>query len=432
MSIDSAAPVGQRDASDRARRAPLANRLLAWTLRSPVSGVVDSALVLLTVRGRRTGRSISLPVQYAAGHDALWVWPGHPERKTWWRNLRQSQRVMIRLRGRDVNAVARVVDGAREPSEILRGLRAYVSRFPRAATPVVGGAPTDDRLRAVAGRMLLVRIDVAPEVLVATRQATTPPGRRGVAAIRRHPLASYFLLAIATSWAYWIPLALSGGDGSHMLGLIGPAVAGMVVTAIVDGRAGMRDLSARIARWKVALRWYAAAFAPLITGMIGVAVVAVTGGGLPSWERLASFAGLPALSWLFVFVMVLGVNGFGEEIGWRGVAWPRLRSRHTFGGATLLLTMPWAIWHLPTFWLDTGLADLPLAAVAGWIIGLAAGAVVLGWLYERAGSSLLIVALFHASLNMASATAGTAGLPAALTTTAVIAAAVVILRRQPA
>jgi membrane protease YdiL (CAAX protease family) len=129
--------------------------------------------------------------------------------------------------------------------------------------------------------------------------------------------------------------------------------------------------------------------------------------------------------------MVLVVNGFGEEVGWRGVAWPRLRERHTIAGAALLLTVPWAIWHLPAFWLATGLADLPLAAVPGWLVGLGAGAVVLGWLYERARCSILIVALFHASLNMASATDGTAGLPAAVVTAAVIFAAVAILRRQP-
>jgi hypothetical protein len=59
---------------------------------------------------------------------------------------------------------------------------------------------------------------------------------------------------------------------------------------------------------------------------------------------------------------------------------------------------------------------------------MAAGAVVLGWLYEQAHSSILVVALFHACLNMASATRGTEGLVAAVVSIVVIGWAVVILR----
>ncbi|HXV71356.1 MAG TPA: hypothetical protein VEB69_08145 [Acidimicrobiia bacterium] len=59
-----------------------------------------------------------------------------------------------------------------------------------------------------------------------------------------------------------------------------------------------------------------------------------------------------------------------------------------------------------------------------------AGSVVLGWLYERARSSLLIVALFHTFLNVASTTPATEGLPAAITSAVVIVWAVLILRRE--
>jgi hypothetical protein len=68
--------------------------------------------------------------------------------------------------------------------------------------------------------------------------------------------------------------------------------------------------------------------------------------------------------------------------------------------------------------------------IPGWIIGLMAGSVVLGWLYEQAGSSLLIVALFHTFLNMAIATSATEGLPAAITTATVIVWSIFILRRE--
>jgi membrane protease YdiL (CAAX protease family) len=92
-----------------------------------------------------------------------------------------------------------------------------------------------------------------------------------------------------------------------------------------------------------------------------------------------------------------------------------------------LLTIPWAIWHIPTFWLDTGLRGFPLPLVPAFFISMTAGAVVLGWLYERARSSIFVVALFHASINIASATVGTAAVAPA-TSIAVVALAVLILR----
>ena len=142
--------------------------------------------------------------------------------------------------------------------------------------------------------------------------------------------------------------------------------------------------------------------------------------------------GLPAIGWLGVLTLVLIVNGYGEEVGWRGHAWPRLRERHTTAGAALILAILWAGWHLPTFWMDTGMRDFDLLILPGWLVGLAAGAVVLGWIYERTGSSLLIVALFHALINMAGATLATEGVPAVAVTIVVIGWAVAILRIEGA
>lgn len=249
--------------------------------------------------------------------------------------------------------------------------------------------------------------------------------------MRRHPMATYVALAFVLSWSWWIPTVILGGQASHVPGLAGPAIAGLVTTAAVDGRRGVADLLSRTARWRVPARWHVVALAPLAVGGLALALLAVTGRDLPGWDRLAAFPGLSTTSWVATFAAVLVLNGLGEEIGWRGVAWPRLRQRHGLVGAAGLLFVPWALWHLPLFWLSTGLGDLDLLTVPGWLVGLAAGTLVLGWLYEHARSSLLIVALFHTSLNMASATDGIAGLPAAATSAAVIAAAVVIVRHDP-
>jgi membrane protease YdiL (CAAX protease family) len=254
------------------------------------------------------------------------------------------------------------------------------------------------------------------------------PGRGVLAAVRRRPLAAFFLLAYLISWGYWVPVAAAGGHLSHFPGLLGPMLAAFAVSAVVAGRAGVADLLRRMASWRVPVRWYAAVLVPLAAAAAALAVASAFG-AMPSLDRLSRMPGLPAAGWFAVLVLAFLVNGYGEETGWRGFAWPRLRERHGLAGAALLLTGPWALWHLPTFWLDTGLRGFAPVMVPGFLVGMAAGAVVLGWLYERTRGSVLVVALWHAALNMASATEGTEDVAAAATAV-VIVWAVLILRAE--
>jgi hypothetical protein len=115
----------------RRRDQPVVNRVLARILRSPLASAVDGSLLLLTVRGRRTGREITFPVQYATGVDAIWVRPGRPETTTWWRSLRTETPVRIRLRGQDLTATAKTIVESDDPAAVVQGVRAYVSTFRR-------------------------------------------------------------------------------------------------------------------------------------------------------------------------------------------------------------------------------------------------------------------------------------------------------------
>lgn len=257
--------------------------------------------------------------------------------------------------------------------------------------------------------------------------------------IRRHPLATYVGLACLFSWSYWMPLAIWAPHVTHVPGLLGPMLAAVVVTVLVDGMDGLRDLAARSIRWRVAPTWYVTALAPAVVAIVVLAVEgvvrAVQGHGGHSGfvpGGLGTMAGVPDIGLVGLVAVLVVVNGFGEEAGWRGFAWPELRRDHGLARAALLVAIPWAIWHVPTFWLDTGLADMDAATTVGWLIALPFGALVLGWLYERSGSSIWIVALFHAAVNWGSATPATTGIPAMVVSMAVIVGAVVILVHEAA
>lgn len=181
------------------RRQRLANVATIRLLRSPLSGLLDRVLMLITIRGRRTGAEFTLPVQYASDGTALWVLPGHHAHKTWWRNLVEERPVLLRLRGRDVRATAQAMLGTTATAAVETGLLAYFRRFPRIARQfgLIGerGSIDPQRLRALAMRSVMVRVvptDTA--ILLADERELIHVRARGRLARgrRRNPRPAYY------------------------------------------------------------------------------------------------------------------------------------------------------------------------------------------------------------------------------------------------
>jgi membrane protease YdiL (CAAX protease family) len=414
-----------------------ANGLIAWLLRSSFSGMLESSVMLLTVRGRRTGRRHTFPVQYMEDGPVLWVLPGGHERKSWWRNLLEECPVRLLVRGQELCGLGRAVRGETEIRVVEEGLRVYLRRFPNAARRLgVGGSDGIDpeRLHSLAARSVMVRIQLPPGgdwAMVGARagERGVEDGNGVVGPVRRHPLGAFYLLTFLISWGYWVPDAIGGGHASHFPGLLGPMLAAIVVTGLTRGRAGLRDLASRMFRWRVGLRWYLAAALPLVAALVTAGVLAAAGAAFPGWSAFGRMPGLPAIGPVGVALLTLVINGFGEERGWRGFALPSFRRRHRRLQASVLVAMPWILWHLPTFFLDTGYRGaLDPRVLPGFVLGIFAGAIVLTWLYEGSGASILLAALWHTSLNLGSATEAGGGLPAVIVTLVVVGWALVVSR----
>lgn len=251
--------------------------------------------------------------------------------------------------------------------------------------------------------------------------------------VRAHPLAAYVVLAYALAWAWWLPLVFSGatvvggrGWPTDLPGLLAPALSAVVVTAAVSGRVGLLELWGRVTRWNIPWKWYALVAATAGLGGVGLLAMAATGRPLPTWDQAAAYTGTPMWGLPAVFALVLVVNGFGEEIGWRGFAAERLLTRHSLLSTALLVALVWGGWHLPLFFLVQSFRDLGLTAI-GWAIGLTCGSIVLTWMYQRGRHSILLAALWHTTYNFTSATTATHGLIAALSSTAVMLVAVAVV-----
>jgi hypothetical protein len=111
----------------------LVNPVVRLLLRSPLHPALGRSLVILSYQGRKTGRWHSLPCLYARDGQDLYVVPGQPDRKTWWRNLRQPTQVRLRLQGRDREGTA---TASSDPEAVATGLRHYLARYPKAAKPL--------------------------------------------------------------------------------------------------------------------------------------------------------------------------------------------------------------------------------------------------------------------------------------------------------
>ncbi len=223
------------------------------------------------------------------------------------------------------------------------------------------------------------------------------------------------------------------GWPTQLPGLAGAALAAVMVTALVDGRSGLRDLWARVTRWRVGWRWWAVVAGTLSLVLVGVIVPVLTGGDVPPLAEFFTYSGIGSIGLVGVVVVAFVVNGLGEETGWRGFAVDRLLRDHSFTRTSLVVAVAWGGWHLPFFWMVSGFRGMgPLAA--GWAVGLVAGSVVLAWIYRQGHRSVLLVAAWHTAATLTSATEATGAVAGTVTSMLVIGWAVWILsgerRRQ--
>jgi membrane protease YdiL (CAAX protease family) len=265
---------------------------------------------------------------------------------------------------------------------------------------------------------------------VALPEATPTPHDDG----SRSSVAWFIGLAYGFSWAWLIPLAMGGlvvtagmGWPTHFPALAGPLLAAFVMTARLEGRRGVRDLVHRMVRIHVPVRWWLFALSPLIL-LAGVLLTEMASGReVPTIKGFATFSGLPA-GWGVVTVAgLILLAGFGEETGWRGYALPHLQQHHSPLAATVILAALWAGWHTPMFLVVDTYRSFTPVMLAGWIIGLFCGAIVLSWLYNHSGGSILLVAIWHATYNLISGTSAATGLLAGTSTTLVVALAATLV-----
>jgi len=102
---------------------------------------------------------------------------------------------------------------------------------------------------------------------------------------------------------------------------------------------------------------------------------------------------IKAIPILFIsfFIMALG-----EEIGWMGYAFKPMQNRLSTLGATLLLGLIWAIWHIPFY---IFLMDDPIFIITQ-CISLFTLRFIFVWIFNHTGESVFAMIVFHSVYNV--------------------------------
>jgi membrane protease YdiL (CAAX protease family) len=240
--------------------------------------------------------------------------------------------------------------------------------------------------------------------------ATSAPLKR---LISGHPLVAYFVIAFAGTWLLQLPAIL----GKNGLGLLpftvpfllfavlfvlspfaGPTLGAFLVTAITDGKPGVRHLLRRYVQWHVGIQWYLL----VLLGYPAVYLLATSIflGATPVSALLHSWP-LLFTSYLPAILLFPGIITLGEETGWRGFALPRLQQAFGPFIGTLILGALHGLWHLPIFliaFFGTGPFVSPLPYLTN-VLQIMVITFIWTWVFNKARGSILIAFLNHSAFN---------------------------------
>ena len=190
----------------------------------------------------------------------------------------------------------------------------------------------------------------------------------------------FFALSLALS----VPIFLSTPPDAPTASLLGtffigsyiPAILAVIFIAIEKDKKESAAFRLRVITLRVGWLWWAIAFLfPTVVWLISGAAFLLQGQDWP-----ASYA---ALGFFPIALLIY----FGEEIGWRGFALPRLMQRYSAVTASLILGAVWGAFHIALNLHRPYFAALNFAF-------LVAISVILTWLFLRTKSIILTTVLY--------------------------------------
>jgi uncharacterized protein len=210
-------------------------------------------------------------------------------------------------------------------------------------------------------------------------------GIRG--SVRRHRLIAFGGLVLFLTVA---AMAAQLGEAATPFALVFvPFVSAIIVAGIADGAAGIATLFRRIARWRVAPKWYAAALGIPFLMWITITTVGVLL-GTPVSSLFKDLGSIPLV------LLVVAIPALVEEFGWRGFAVPAADRSWSVVTTALVVGLLFLIPHVGLYLPGQIYDNLPIWPLPLLILS---GSVLYTWMFVASRGSALLAALMHAASN---------------------------------
>jgi deazaflavin-dependent oxidoreductase (nitroreductase family) len=133
------------------------NDFMAWVLRSPLHGMLSNGIMLITITGRKSGKTYTTPVGYYVEGNYMWVITSR-ERK-WWKNLQGGAKVDLLIKRKPVQGFAEI---ELEEQSVAARMPEYLRHIPQAAKQMnvrmEDGKPNQEDISKTAKDRLFVKI----------------------------------------------------------------------------------------------------------------------------------------------------------------------------------------------------------------------------------------------------------------------------------
>jgi membrane protease YdiL (CAAX protease family) len=201
------------------------------------------------------------------------------------------------------------------------------------------------------------------------------------------PVTIFCGLTVLLSFAtYLLPLPR---ESLPFLMVLIPACMALALTAISEGKAGVRTLLGKLGQWRISPQWLAITLGLALVIRLTMSIVALLLGLIPAIQvRPVSAVQMLMLALIFILAAI------PEELGWRGYALPKLLTHHTALVASLVIGVLWGTLHLAL--VLPGMMNEEVSPLAT-VLGLASGSVLFVWLYVNSNGNIVLTTIFHAA-----------------------------------
>lgn len=222
-------------------------------------------------------------------------------------------------------------------------------------------------------------------------------------------MAMFFILAmvLGASTVYLVAQGILPARVA-LASVLSASIAGVIMTAVEDGREGLKLMLKQLMIWRVGIGYWLFALLFLVPAVL----IGSLANPLFNGDPLSLDSMRPAFELLPMYVSFFIVAGLGQELGWTGFLTPRLQARFSALNSCVIRAFLVGLWHLPLLFYSRlqhpAFADFQYSewiAQKGFLVALGTitlifllpWSIFFSWIFNNTRGSLLLVAVLHGS-----------------------------------